>query len=207
MGIGELGMMGGAFLAPIITVTTLLPIIIYIVARWRTYRDGLPPDAQLGFKTALNFFLVFGYQLMLLGAFMIVWGMFSKGDSGSQMRQAAALILSGGAIFGAHFVALQRTNDAAMPMVGRMFAGLNLIQTGAMGSIGMVLAFSALFSKGSSGDFGKMAWSMFIVYAIAWGVQGLRFNQRVLGGAPPANVQQFAGPPPGAPPPGAPRPY
>jgi hypothetical protein len=206
-GMGMLMGMGGAFVAPLFATLGLLPVIIYIVARWRTYRDNLPPDPQLGFKTAMHFFLVTGIQLLLIGSFMLVWGMFQKGDSGDQMRSAAGFILTGGIIFGAHFVGLQRTNDAQFPMVGRMFAGLNLVQTGLFGTIGLALALQALFMKGDSGDFGRMAWSMTLVYGIAWGVLGMRMFQRTFGGAPPPGVQQFAAPPPAAPPPGSPRPY
>jgi hypothetical protein len=204
---GELMMLGStAFLAPILGVLPMLGTVIYVVARWRSYRDGLPPDPQLGFKTAMHFFMVLGFQLLLLGAFLLVWGIFKKGPSGEAMRTAAALVVAGGIVFGAHMVGLTRTNDQSFPLVGRMFAGLCLIITGLIATMGLTMALIALFSKGDSGDVGRGAWSATIVYGIAWAVQGLRFNARTFGGAPPG-AQQFVAPPPAVPPPGQARPY
>lgn len=201
------------FISPVITVLVALPVVIYIVARWRAYRDNQVADPHLGFKVALSFFKIASYQLCLLGLFLLVYGLMTDlGDEAQEMmlRLAGGFIVPGLIVYAAHFVALTRTNAMELPAVSRMFAGLNLLQTGLIGNLALVMGFVMLFQEGDSGEGGRIAWSLVIVYTVAWVVQGLLFAREVTMGAPPPAVAQFAQrtPPPAAPypPPGSPPP-
>jgi hypothetical protein len=199
---------------PLLAFSFFLPALVYIVARWRTYREAAPADAQLGLKTALSFFSTLSFQTALLGGFLFLYGLFTKGGEsmrGDLMRTAFGVLVPSLLVYGAHFVAMQRTNAVELPLVGRMFSGVSLMQTGFVGFIALILGFVTLFSKGESGDMGRMVLAMVLVYTVAWAVQGLRFVQRVSMGSPPPGVQQFARPvpppavpvpPPAVPPPG-----
>jgi hypothetical protein len=212
---GELGMLGAAsaLLVPLLSASFFVPVIIYVVARWRTYREAAPADPQLGLKTALSFFATLSFQTALIGGFLFLYGLFTKGgDSmrGDLMRSAFGVLVPSLLIFGAHFVALQRTNVAELPLIARMFSGVSLIQTGILGFIALVLAFVTLFSRGESGDGGRAVLAAALVYPAAWAVQGLRFLQRVSTGAPPPGLGRpvpppvVPVPPPAVPPPGYP---
>jgi hypothetical protein len=221
MGFGELGLVFGtlgAFLVPMLAVSFFLPVVIYLVVRWRTYREGLPGDPHLGFKTALAFFQTTAYQVALLGVFLFVYGLLTKGGDntrGDLIRTAFGLLVPSLLVYFAHMVAMSRTNAVQLPLVPRMFAGLSLVHTGVIGFFGLDLAFVSLLSRGESGEAGRIAWSLVIVYTVAWVVQGLRFLRSATSGGPPPGLPLFdlgglgggagglAMPPPAVPPPGA----
>jgi len=215
----EMGLMSGAvglIFVPIVALSFFLPMVVYIVARWRTYREAAPADMHLGLKTAIAFFTTLSFQTALLGGFLFFYGLFTKGGEsmrGELMRSAFGVLLPSLIVYGAHFVAMQRTNAAELPLIGRMFAGVSLIQTGFLGFAALILAFVTLFSKGEAGEMGRFVLALVLVYTSAWVIQGLRFMQRVSMGAPPPGVQQYARPvpppavpvpPPAVPPPGYP---
>ncbi len=206
---GEFGMIGAAsvFIAPLLGFSFMLPVIVYIVARWRTYREGAPGDPHLGLKTVISFFQFLSFQLALVGIFLFLYGLFTKGGDemrGSLMRTAFGVLVPSLLVYGAHFVALQRTNVVELPLIHRMFAGVTLFQTGIAGFFALVAGFVTLFAKGEQGDVARMVLAMVLVYTSAWVVLALRFVQRVSTGAPPPGVQQFASRP--VPPPAVPYP-
>ena len=214
---GEMGMMFGStmLLGPLLGLSFTMPVLVYVIARWRTYREAAPADPHLGLKTALAFFQVLSFQAALLGLFLFLYGLFTKGGDdhrGEMMRMAFGVLVPSLLIFGAHFVAMQRTNAAELPLVGRMFSGASLIQTGIIGFVSLLAAFITLFSKGEAGEPGRVVLALALVYPIAWGVQGARFLQRSSFGAPPPGAQAYARavpppavpvPPPAVPPPGS----
>src|SRR5262245_27863149 len=71
---------GLAVVIPVLVVSLLVPGLLYLVARWRANRETTP-DPQLGTKFALSYFQVTSYQLMLAGAFVLLWSMLSKAPS------------------------------------------------------------------------------------------------------------------------------
>src|SRR5438552_2061302 len=96
------GGMGGAVVPTLVT--------IYVVARWRGYRDGVS-DPQLGRKLAAAVFCWLGLQLLLAGLAVLGYALFGAGDDrGSAIRVGAALILPALVVGGANLAALQRTN-------------------------------------------------------------------------------------------------
>jgi hypothetical protein len=186
--------MAGVMMMPVLVVSGLFPLILYVIARWRSYREakmGAPFDPQVGIKTALNFFLLAGFQVLLLGLFMIVNAIITDAGKG-ELRVGAALAIAGGIILGVHFWALTRTNQDAFPMVGRMFSGLNMVETGVVGMIALVMTLVAILSEGDFGDFGKTALSLLLVYGTAWVTIGVRFMNRLSTSTPDLRV----GPPP-----------
>lgn len=176
-------------------------VIAYVLARWRQNRAPVE-DPQFGLKFALHLFRVLGFHALLLGAFLLVYAVLLKGNSDERSpvwRSAFGLLVPGGILFGTHTLLLASvTNQAAFPLIGRMFAGLSLIMSGLVGSIAMIVACQMLFAKGSSGDAGRAVWSAVLVYLSAWGVQGVMFVSRHAppdGAAPPQAGGMVAGPP------------
>ena len=78
-----LAMMGMAvpILIMFLFFTLAVPLIIYLVGRWKQNREGVV-DPQLGIKVALGFFRQLGYQFMLAGGFLVLYGITSKMLSG-----------------------------------------------------------------------------------------------------------------------------
>jgi hypothetical protein len=181
---GMFGMLGAIIpiLVTVMMISLMAPAILYVVARWRQNREGAQ-DPQLGIKFALSFFRQLGYQTMLLGGFMVLYGITSKMMSGHRdliMRPAFGLLVPGLIVWGVHNLAMQRTNRIQFPGVERLFAGYNLITTGILGFVGLIMVFQSLFGKGDSGEGGRIAWSLALVYTSAWATQGVIFLNRVL---------------------------
>lgn len=174
--------------------------LLYVIARWRNNRAAVP-DPQLGLKFALHLFRFHGYQLMLLGGFLLLFTvLLKKGEygptRGDMARPAFAFLVAGGLVYGAHTLGLAKTNQAQHPLVGRLFGGLNLIVTGLVGFIGLVFALQILFAKGEGGNEARAAWSAVLVYCVAWGVQGALLGKSMLDGdAPPPEVGAAPGSP------------
>jgi hypothetical protein len=155
-----LGSMAGAFV-PIL-------VVIYVVARWRGYREGAS-DPQLGPKLAFSVFRWLGLQLLLAGAAIAGYGLLGAGDDrGTALRVAAAVLVPALLVAGANEVAYRRTNHREQPMVGRMFAGVSLVQTGLIATLALVVACQVSFAREVDGDAARTAWSVAVVYGVAW---------------------------------------
>lgn len=185
-----------AIVSMLVTVTIFVPIVLYVIARWRANRDP-EVDRHLGIKVALHYFAISAFQLGLAGLTLLVWGMISSAPSEAKSvvyRIAFGMIVPAALVQAAHLSLLRKTNDAQATGVRRLFGGYNLIVTGLIGFIALVMAFQALFAKGSSGEMGRIAGAMVLVYGTSWAVIGWRFGQAVLGGgggasaAPPAVI-------------------
>jgi hypothetical protein len=175
--------------------------LLYIVARWRNNRAAVP-DPQLGLKFALHLFRFHGFQLLLAGAFMLVYTILHKGGGrGDIVRPALGLLVVGGLVFGSHTLLLTKTNQDSFTLMGRLFGGLNLIISGLVGFIALVIAFQMLFQKGSHGDEARLVWSLVLTYVTAWGVQGMMLGKSMLDGPAPDESAGRVGPtaPPSAP--------
>ena len=179
-----------AFLGPILMVATWMPVILYIVARWRTYREGLN-DTQLGLKVALSFFKVISYQLSLAGLFLLVYAVMSDAPDDTQemiLRTAGGFLVPGLLLYGIHFYAYNQTNHREIPTVDRLFAGVNLLNTGIIGMISLVAGFYLLFQKNIADEIERLVWSGVLVYSLAWLVQGLLFARSSTIAPPPAKA-------------------
>ncbi len=174
-------------------------VILYVVGRWRQNRAATS-DPQFGMKFVLHLFRFHGYQLMLLGGFLLLFSVLYKGESGERSpiwRMALGFVTSGGIVFGAHQLFLGKTNQAAFPLVGRMYGGLSLVVTGLIGMIGLVGGIQTLFAKGPMGNDGRMLWSLVFTYGTAWVGQGAIFARAQLEGGS-VDGDAVAPPPPAA---------
>lgn len=166
------------FISPIVTVAVALPVVIYIVARWRSYRDHGGGDPHLGAKVALSVFRIASFQLLLAAGFLALYGLLTTMNGTARtdlFRLAAGLFLPGLIVFAAHTVALGATNWRALPAVVRMFNGVNLLQTGLAGFVALVLVCVLLLQKDVPSEMNRLAWSMVLVYVPAWIGQGAMF--------------------------------
>jgi hypothetical protein len=199
-------MLGVSAIAGLMSLGSFMAVAVYVIARWRTYREQAPADPHLGLKTALAFFSTLAFQAALIGIFMFAYGLFTKGEGGDLIRSAMGILVPSALIYGAHFVALTRTNASELPVVVRMFAGASLIVSGTVGFVVLILAFTTLFSRGDSGDEGRAILAAVLVWPVAWIVQGWRFLQKsslMMGGGLPPGGGAFARP---VPPPAVPVP-
>lgn len=174
-----------AIITMLVSLTIFVPIVLYVIARWRAHRDPEAVDRHLGLKVALHYFAISAFQLGLAGLALLVWGMISSAPSEAKSivyRIAFGMIVPAALVQATHLSLLRRTNDAQATGVRRLFGGYNLIVTGLFGFIALIMAFQALFAKGSSGEMGRIAGAMVLVYGTSWAVLGWRFGQAVLGG-------------------------
>ncbi len=172
-----------AIVTMLVSITIFVPIILYVIARWRAGKG--PEDQHLGLKVALHYFAVTGLHLALAGLTLLIWTMISSAPSEMKSvfyRIAMGMLVPAVLVQAAHLSLLRRTNDAQITGVRRLFAGYNLIITGLLGFIALVMAFQALLAKGSSGEVGRVAGAMVLVYGTAWAVIGWKFGQSVLPG-------------------------
>jgi hypothetical protein len=152
----------------------LVPVLLtlYVVARWRATQDGVT-DPQLGLKLAYAMFRWVGLQLFLAGLSIGCYAVFAGGnDEGTALRVAAAVIFPALLVGGFNELAYRSTNHRERPTVGRMLAGLSLIQTGIVATIALVIACQLSFTKDPDSEAVGTAWSVASVYGIAWIAQG-----------------------------------
>jgi len=181
------------------------PFVIYPIARWKLHREQ-STDNQLGLKVALHYFRMTAFQLLLLGAVVLIYAVIGKGsDKGDIYRAAFGFLVPSGIVLGVHGMLVARTNDASYPAAHRLFMGYNLLVVGLFGFAALVAGCQALFAKGSAGDPGRLLFAAVLVYCGAWAACGIQFGRRVLGGpgaasGPPDHVVM---PPAAMPPPPA----
>lgn len=181
------------------------PLVIYPIARWKLHREQ-STDSQLGLKVALHYFRMTAFQLLLLGAVVLIYAVIGKGsDKGDIYRAAFGFLVPSGIVLGVHSMLVVRTNDASYPAVHRLFMGYNLLVVGLFGFAALVAGSQALFAKASAGDPGRLLFAAVLVYCGAWAACGIQFGRRVLGGpgaasGPPDHVitPSAAMPPPPA---------
>ena len=189
------------FVAILLWLLGLAPLVLYPMARWKAQREP-HVDNQLGLKVALHYFKLIAFQLLLIGAMVILTTIIRKGgNKGDGFRAGFGYLVPAAIVFAAHIAMLKRTTDEVLVSVRRLFMGYNLVVTGLIGTCALVVGFQALFAKGTSDD-GRLYLAACLVYVTAWVACGARFAGLVgadLTGAPP---QQAVAPP--APPPAGP---
>ena len=94
---------------PYILVFLGVPVLLYLVARWRQQKAGVP-DTHLGIKSALGLFRLISLQLLLAGGWLFVYSIMA-GDMPEQVtevmtRTAFGLMLPGGLIFAGQYLLL-----------------------------------------------------------------------------------------------------
>ena len=174
-----------------------MPLLLYPLARWKTHRENLH-DPQLGLKTALHYFALIAFHLVLVGLFIAIWTLFSKESSsekGNAYRAAFGFLLPAGGVLAGHLVLLRRTNQDHYPIVRRLFLGYNLLVTGLLGLGTLVYAFQTFLAKGSAGEGGRVAIALVLVYVSAWVACGAQFMKLVTSDFSPPPPQNVVPPP------------
>jgi cytochrome bd-type quinol oxidase subunit 2 len=136
----------GSALYVIALLCTLIPIVLYVVARWRDAREPTP-DPQLGLKFALGLFRVIAVQGCLLGVFGLCYALTLKRGTGDLARVAMGLLLPSGIVLVTTLLVNAKTNHEQRPMVGRMLDGWNLVLCGAAAFVALLLLFQGLLQK------------------------------------------------------------
>ena len=187
---------------PILIALVMIPIALYVIARWRANRDP-ERDPHLGLKFALSFFRWQGYQIALFSGAMLLYSMVGKdlGDGrGEITRTAFGFLVPGLLVLGAATVALARTNQHERPGVGRLLTGFNFMLTGVIAFGALVMAFQSLFQKHGGGEEARLVWSLTVVYVSAWAVQGILYMKDLGIDGPAVAGGPTSMPRPGAPP-------
>jgi hypothetical protein len=172
-----------AVISIIVTLTLFGPLVLYVVARWRSHRAPAP-DPHLGLKFALHWFATSAFHLTLAGTTVLIFTIISPGPSsakGDTYRFAFAMLVPASIILATHLMLLKRTNDLEVPGVRRLFLGYNTIVTGLAGFIALLAGFQLLFAKGSVAPMGHLAGAAILVYCSAWLGLGWRLSQLVMG--------------------------
>lgn len=163
------------------TLTVAAAAIIYIVARWRTARESKVEDPQLGFKTAASYFQVLALQIVLVGIFLLVYGVLTdmKGDGREQLfRLGAGLAIPGFLVLLGQTFALRHSNAAEFPIVSRLSEGWNLLLVGMIGLVALVTLSVTMFQEDPPTELKRFAWAFALVYTGAWIGLGASFMRR-----------------------------
>jgi hypothetical protein len=142
---------------------------IYLVLRWRAYREGGPADPQLGLKALLSYFRTMAYHLILAGEFCLLFGLMEADQRWDLLRLAAAFGLAGGLIFGWQaWLLARRTNAAEFPTVARFYQGFNVLICGLVAMVALVVALGAVLAEEVPWMVFKIGAALVVVYGSAW---------------------------------------
>ena len=207
---GIAGILGGyaalAVLWPSLWGLAMAPPLVYLVARYRLYRENAGPDTQVGLKVLLAHFAYGSYQMALLGLTLLVYGLLTNkvGDVRETiLRTATGLLLPSVFLLAMLLFTLRRTNHKQQPFVTRMYVGLNRFH------VGFAFAFAVYFvaqtlvqrSKDVDSEVASIAWSILLVYTAALGFEVLRVRDELKRPHVPALPAPSLGSPPLPPPP------
>lgn len=178
-------------LLPLVTLGTAIPIVIYLVARWRDRGEHAEhPDQQIGIKVALNLFRLITFQLTLMAIFMFLLAVISDAPTGDFIRLALGLGIPSAGLCFFHTIFLGKTNATAYPAVGRMFDGWNLIITAIPGMVGIIALFLVILAPaldGQRGDILRAVFPYVMTYGAAWAFLAVGWFRRsgLIAAAPP----------------------
>jgi hypothetical protein len=163
--------------------------LVYVVLRWRAYRDGGPADPQLGLKVLLHAFQSYGLFTALIGIGCILYALLPPASNDQVLRIGLPLLIIGGVVFFAHAVVIaRRTNSAAKPMVSRTFAGINFAVTGTAGFLSAAALLVSVFQPGDTGDAIRVCLSIALVAVPAWVLHGFLFFRRCPAAVPAEEI-------------------
>lgn len=122
-----------------------LPLVVYVVIRWKSEKDKLTRDPMLGIKVVLHYFRSLALLLLLSGLTYLVYDLLENGG-GTGSEAAAGVFVSSLIIFICISLLIDRkTNCSSFPLVRNFFSGFSLVVTGIASMLGFVLLFLGLF--------------------------------------------------------------
>jgi hypothetical protein len=161
----------GGFSVMMVYLYILVPLtpLVYLFVKWKSYRESLPNDPQLGLKTVLFYFKVLGYHVSLVGLAIAAAGLVTPRPGGMVM-QGIGVGLAGLIVYGAHAFLIHRfTNTKAFPLTQRAYNVFNVIITGLAGMVALIYTFTVLFESGGRGI--AVPLMFLLVYGGAWAAQ------------------------------------
>jgi hypothetical protein len=156
-----------ALYMPLVSMLFILPMLAYVLVRWRDDRDGRPRDADLGVKTLIGLFLVLGLNLVFASGASIFGALFAGSDV-EELAPVLATGLVGLIVLGLDAVFLGRTNYRDRPAVMRIFWGFSTVLAAFSALVGMVLWFTHLIKGTTGSDTAKAGLAVMLVYVPAW---------------------------------------
>jgi len=117
-------------------VVPLAPLV-YLLLKWRSYRDGAAVDPWLGAAVLLQYFWTLALHLTLIGLTLAVAGLVGNRMDG-EVKPGLALLFTGVVALLASFFALKRL--PASPLRGaawRVFFALNLLICGLLALVAL----------------------------------------------------------------------
>jgi hypothetical protein len=154
--------------------------VAYLILRWRAYREQAPADPHLGLKAALYYFKTLAYHVVLVGTFLLIFGLINENSREEMMRMGAGLLLGGAVVYGAHAVIIdKRTNTQQFPAVARIYNGFNLVMTGLVAMAAVIAILVLLFAEHTPAVVLRGALVLLLVYGAAWASQAAFLLKRV----------------------------
>jgi hypothetical protein len=146
--------------------------VVYVLLKWRSYRDETPLDPKLGMKVVLYYFKTLAYHVFLASLAVLFYGLLSS--ESDAIEAGLGLLLSSGILYLIHTVLIQRlSNTREFPLTARIYTGFNLIIVGLLGMISFVITVTLLFDKGLKSI--KLPLACLVVYMMAWAFQTFYF--------------------------------
>ena len=140
----------GLFYAP-------LPIILYIIARWRDNRAE-QPDPQLGYKFGLHLFKFVSVQTLIVATVAVTaatfFGMTYARFEWEIYQAAIGFSIPAVVVFLYSNKMLDETNDKTNPAVARLFSGLLWVLL----SVAILIAFTFMSVMITMGELNKYMW-------------------------------------------------
>ena len=179
-GIGEMlnlasyAMMG---LLPSMWAFMFVPILVYVVARYRMIKESMPEDAQLGLKLTLARCAYAAYQLLLLGLCLLVYTLLTDKERDTRtdlLRTSAGIVVPVALLLMVSLGVFMKTNRRNHPLIGRMYVGVNRLHVFALFAVSLFVQFQALFQRSTNAELAAIGWALVLVYFAAAALEGLR---------------------------------
>ncbi len=172
-----MSMMGLMGFAPFI-IYFIVPLFAfaYIFLKWRSYRDGLPQDPELGKKVILYYFKTISFHLILI-SLTLIFSNLLKGDFKDNFLSGIGILIGSSIIYTIHIFIINKIfNNTQTYFVSRFYNGFNFVLVGLIGMTGIIVT-TTLLVKGKFVDL-QLPISALIIYGTAWVWLGSTFIKK-----------------------------
>jgi len=156
----------------------IVPLFVfaYVFIKWRSYKDGLNQDPELGKKVILFYFETIAFHLILISA-TIIFSNLVKGKFKDEFLSGIGILIGSLIIYSIHFYIIKRLfNTSQTYFVSRFYNGFNLVIVGLIGMTSLIITMTSLL-KGKFSDI-HLPISAMIFYGIAWFLLGSSFLKK-----------------------------
>ncbi len=146
-------------------VVPLAPLV-YLLLKWRSYRDGAAADPWLGAVVLLQYFWTLALHLAFIGLILAVAGVIGNKMDG-EVKPGLALLFTGGVALLAAFFALKGLPGSPLRVQAwRVFFALNLLLCG-LAALVALGASSFMVISGKPAD-ARLPLVALVVFGAAW---------------------------------------